>query len=184
VTNKKSNGKARASSSNVVSVSSKEIEESVASLIDARDEKFVLAMDQDAPSTSKTHSGKQYLKKCEEAVASLPKSTKETTEQSEATPGEAVRAPLYESSSERQGRRIITPIHFDILAQLANIPAWITLYELLKLSKSTKEAFREALVDLEAFIAQIPAMSDEKDNGHYYQTSKCSPCITFTRDDM
>jgi len=58
VTNKNSKGKARASSSNLVSVSSKEIEESVASLTDSEDEKFVLAMDQDAPSTTKTHSGK------------------------------------------------------------------------------------------------------------------------------
>jgi len=39
------------------------------------------------------------------------------------------------------------------LAQLANIPARITLYEFLRLSKSTKEALREALANAEAFIA-------------------------------
>ena len=49
------------------------------------------------------------------------------------------------------------PYHFDILAQLVNIPARITLYELLRLSKSTREALREALTDAEVFIAQIPA---------------------------
>jgi len=46
-----------------------------------------------------------------------------------------------------------TPYRFDVLAQLANIPARITLYELLRLSKSIREALREALADAEAFMA-------------------------------
>jgi len=33
-----------------------------------------------------------------------------------------------------------SPYRFDILAQLANIPTKITLYELLRLSKSIREA--------------------------------------------
>ena len=45
------------------------------------------------------------------------------------------------------------PYRFDVLAQLANMPARITFYELLRLSKST----REALADAEVFMAQIPA---------------------------
>ena len=44
------------------------------------------------------------------------------------------------------------PYRFDVLAQLANIPARITLYELLRLSKSTREALREALADAEVFM--------------------------------
>jgi len=48
------------------------------------------------------------------------------------------------------------------LAQLANISARITLYELLRLSKSTKEALRKALDDSEAFIAQIPVGREEE----------------------
>jgi len=48
-----------------------------------------------------------------------------------------------------------TPYRFDFLAQLANIPARITLCELLRLSKSTRESLREALADAEVFIAQI-----------------------------
>jgi len=40
-----------------------------------------------------------------------------------------------------------TPFCFDALGQLANIPTRITLYELLRLSKSTREALREALAD-------------------------------------
>ena len=58
------------------------------------------------------------------------------------------------------------PFRFDVLAQLANIPARITLYELLRLSKSTREALREALVDSEVFIAQIPAGHEEEDEGN------------------
>jgi len=46
-----------------------------------------------------------------------------------------------------------TPYGFDVLTQLANIPARITLYELLRLSKSTREALSEALADAEVFMA-------------------------------
>src|SRR4051812_6114982 len=48
------------------------------------------------------------------------------------------------------------PFRFDIINQLANIPARITLYELLKLFKSTREALREALTDAEVFATQLP----------------------------
>jgi len=44
------------------------------------------------------------------------------------------------------------PYHFNVLAQLTNILARITLYELLRLSKSTREALGEALADAEAFL--------------------------------
>jgi len=39
------------------------------------------------------------------------------------------------------------PYRFDVLPQLANIPSTITLYDLLRLSKSTREALREILAD-------------------------------------
>jgi len=55
-----------------MSVSSKETEEGVTSLIDSEEEEFVLAVDQDASPTFKTQSGKQYLKKYEEAVQIFP----------------------------------------------------------------------------------------------------------------
>jgi len=64
---------------------------------------------------------------------------------------------------------------FDILAQLANIPTRITLYELLRLFKSTREALRKALADSEAFIAQILAEREEENEGHCLQTSKHFP---------
>jgi len=80
--------------------------------------------------------------------------------------------------------RPLTPFRFDILAQLANIPTRITLDELLKLSKSTREALREALADSEVFLTQIPATPEEEDDGHYHQASICSPCIIFSPKDM
>jgi len=59
--------------------------------------------------------------------------------------------------------QLTTLFRFDVLAQLANIPTRITLYELLRLSKSMKEALRETLADSEAFMAQIPAVRKEED---------------------
>ena len=40
-----------------------------------------------------------------------------------------------------------TPFHFDILTQLANILARITIHELLRLSKETREALRDELAN-------------------------------------
>jgi len=74
-----------------------------------------------------------------------------------------------------------TPYRFDFLAQLANIPARITLYELLRLSKSTREALQEALANAEVFMTQVPKEEDVEDCLH---TSQNAPCITFTTDDM
>src|SRR4051812_44485274 len=75
------------------------------------------------------------------------------------------------------------PFRFDIINQLANIPARITLYELLKLSKSTREALREALADVEVFVTQHPIGStiDEPNS----LSVSCVPTdIIFTPEDM
>ena len=77
-----------------------------------------------------------------------------------------------------------TPYRFDVLAQLANIPAGITLYELLRLSKSTREALREALANAEFFMAQIPVEPREEDKEDYLHACQHTPCITFMPDDM
>jgi len=45
------------------------------------------------------------------------------------------------------GPRLNMPFRFDILAQLANIPARITIHELLRLSKEIREALRDALAN-------------------------------------
>jgi len=77
-----------------------------------------------------------------------------------------------------------TLFYFDVMAQLANILAQITLYELLRLSKSTRDALREALADAEIFVTQILAICSEKDDNHCHHTLKQFPCITFTSEDM
>ena len=63
-----------------------------------------------------------------------------------------------------------TSFRFDIMAQLANIPARITLYELLGLSKFTRDALREALADEKVFVTQIAAISVEEDDNHCHHT--------------
>jgi len=79
---------------------------------------------------------------------------------------------------------ISSPYRFDVLAQLANILARITLYELLRLSKSTREALRGDLADAEVFMTQIPAGPQEEDEKDCPHTPQHAPCITFTPDDM
>ena len=76
------------------------------------------------------------------------------------------------------------PYRFDVLAQLANIPARITLYELLRLSKSTREALQEALANAEVFMTQVPIGPKEEDVEDCLHASQNIPCITFTADDM
>ena len=62
VTNRKSKGMAKASSSNVVSISTRETEKDVSSLTSSGDEKSAFAADSGTLLTSKTQFGKQYLK--------------------------------------------------------------------------------------------------------------------------
>ena len=54
------------------------------------------------------------------------------------------------------------PFRFNVMAQLANIPARITLHELLRLSKPTRDALREALADAEAFVVHLPSSEEDK----------------------
>jgi len=62
VTNRKSKGKTRASSSNVVCIFRRETEEDVTSLTSSGEEKSAFAADTGTLFTSKTQSGKQFLK--------------------------------------------------------------------------------------------------------------------------
>ena len=82
VTNKKSKGKAKASSSNVMSISTKETEKDVASLTCSGNEESAFAADTGIPPTSKTRSGKQYLKQYNESMVNSPQPAEETNEQS------------------------------------------------------------------------------------------------------
>ena len=67
----------------------------------------------------------------------------------------------YVKTLQKGGVGPSTLFHFDVMTKLANILARITLYELLRLSKSTRNAFREALVDAEVFMTQIPAICEK-----------------------
>jgi len=58
----KSKGKAKASSSNMVGISTRETEEGVDSLTSSEEEESAMAADTGTPSMSKTRSDKQYLK--------------------------------------------------------------------------------------------------------------------------
>jgi len=53
----------------------------------------------------------------------------------------------YVKALLKDDARLLTPFCFDVLAQMVDIPARITLYELFRLSKSIREALREALED-------------------------------------
>ena len=61
-----------------------------------------------------------------------------------------------ECLKKNPSRELNAHFHFDILAQLANIPASITLHELLRLSMKTRESLRDALADSESFLTQVP----------------------------
>jgi len=56
---------------------------------------------------------------------------------------------------------------FDILAQLDNISAYIILHKLLRLSKKTREALRDALADSESFLTQVPSIPIKDDGASY-----------------
>jgi len=59
------------------------------------------------------------------------------------------------------GPRLDAPFCFDILAQLANISAQITMHKLLRLSKETREALRDALANLESFLIHMQEASED-----------------------
>jgi len=91
-------------------------------------------------------------------VANPSKPTPEPTKQSTKQPVEKQKELQYAKALLKdKAEGSSAPYRFDVLDQLANIPARITLYKLLRLSKSTRKVLREALADAEVFMAQIPA---------------------------
>ena len=73
------------------------------------------------------------------------------------------------------------------MAQLANIPARIIIHELLRLSKETKEALRDALANSESFLTYMPEIPKDDTQSscpecHHVQPKV--PAITFTAEDM
>src|SRR3954463_299429 len=64
------------------------------------------------------------------------------TEQPKATPKKPKEVRYNRPLNKGKVVEVSQSFRFDIINQLANIPARITLYELLKLSKSIREALR------------------------------------------
>ena len=82
VTSRRSKGKAKASSCNVVCTSSREAETDVPSLTDSEEETIVLAAEPSQPLVAETRSGQSCLKKYDEMVATPPKPTTESAKPS------------------------------------------------------------------------------------------------------
>ena len=141
VTSRTSKGKAKASSCNVVCASSREAETAVPSLTDSEEETTVLAAEPNKPLVVETRSGQSYLKKYNEMVASPPKPTTESAKPSTKQLVEKQKELRFSKAFPKDNAEgSTTPYRFNVLAQLANIPARITFYELLRLSKSIREA--------------------------------------------
>src|SRR3954462_5453310 len=85
--------------------------------------------------------------------------------------------------NEGKAVEVSQPFRFDIINQLANILARITLYELLRLSKSTTEALRDALADTEVFVIQLPSDPAIEDP-HSLSISHVPTDIIFMPEDM
>ena len=134
---------------------------------------------------AETRSGQSYLKKYGEVAVTPPRPTAEPAKTSTKQPGEKQKELRFSRVlSKDVAEGSTTPYRFDVLAQLANIPARITLYELLRLSKSTREALQEALANAEVFMTQVPVGPREEDVEDCLHASQNVPCITFTADDM
>ena len=82
VTSRKFRGKARASSSNVVSIFTRETEEDVTSLTSIGDEESAFVADRGAPPTLNNQSDRQYLKQHGGPVVNSLQPAEEVMEQS------------------------------------------------------------------------------------------------------
>ena len=170
---------------NVVCTSSREAETDVPSLTDSEEEIIVLAAEPNQLLVAETRSGQSYLKRYDEMMAIPPKPTTESAKPSTKQPVEKQKELQFSKALLKDNAEgSTTPYRFDVLAQLANIPTRVTLYELLNLSKSTREAFSEALANAEVFMIQIPAAPREEDVEDCLHASQNALCITFTADDM
>ena len=132
VTNRKSKGKAKASSYNVVCASSREAETDVPSLTDSEEETIALATEPNQL-VAKTRSDQLYLKRYDEMATTLPKPAMESAKPSTMQPVERQKElQFFKVLSKDIAEGSTAPYRFDVLTQLANIPARITLYELLR----------------------------------------------------
>src|SRR5436190_6955824 len=119
----------------------------------------------DNPVVAATWSGRNFgYQYPEETAAPPPSRPTEEPVEANATPAQE---PPEATTKKQKHLRFSSPLlpseagqpttvfHFDILKQLAQILARITLLELLKLSKTTREALREALANADTFATHI-----------------------------
>ena len=176
--------KGKGKSCNVISLSSEGKTVLAASLTDSEKEA--------SPTTQQasTRSRKQYLKQHQQIS--------EDTQQA-STSGNPAPTPPVSKEKQKEVRfdkalkrnsfpGLNTPFNYDIMTQLANIPARITLHELLRLSKDVREALRKALAEADSFLIQLPPSPEEEE-----AEPKCPHCnfvlqniphITFSPEDM
>jgi len=114
-----------------------------------------------------TRSDKQYLRQYDQTPDRTPQPmTSGTTAPVQATtPKDKEKQKeihFDEFLKKNPSKGLNSPFCFDILAQLANILTRITLHELLRLSKETREALRGVLADSESFLTQVPTLTKEE----------------------
>lgn len=151
---------------NVVSASSREADSDIISYPESKDdeEEIVFSGQIETPMIAVTRSGNLYHKQYEEA-----------SNPSQPSPLKMIKQPakpLAKLATDKQKEKDLRhtqplnkdkvggthqPFCFNVLAQLANIPARITLYELLKLFADTWEALREAMADAKVIAAFVEA---------------------------
>src|SRR3954468_22631997 len=182
---KKSRGKTK--QANVIIASSIEPDSDVNSLTDSGDEAEVLAASVARPLAAATRSGQPYLRNNDDApVQQLEPSqgpVTEPAEQPKTMPEKPKEVQYNRPLTKGKAVEVSQPFRFNIINQLANIPARITLYELLKLSKSTRKALREALADAKVFVTQLP-IGSTIDEPHSLSISCVLTNIIFTPEDM
>ena len=146
----------------------------------------------DLPQPTGTRSGKSYLRQYEKSTDEIQQQTTSAQIPASASiPTKGKEKPkevrFDHVLKKPSGQGLDTPFRFDILAQLANIPARITIHELLRLSKETREALRDALANSESFLTY---MSEIPNDDAQFSCSECHhvqskvPAITFTAEDM
>src|SRR3954462_8663422 len=182
---KRSKGKTK--QANVIIASIIEPDSDVNSLTDSEEEEEVLAASVAGPLVAATRSSQPYLRNYDDApVQQLELSQEPVTEPAEqpkTMPEKQKEVRYNRPLNKGKAVEVSQPFRFDIINQLANIPARITLYELLKLSKSTREALREALADAEVFVTQLP-IGSTIDESHSLSISCVPADIVITPEDM
>src|SRR3954465_12535562 len=137
VSHKKSRGKTK--QANVIIASTIQPDSDVNSLTDSEEEGEVLVASVAGPLVTATRSGQPYLRNYDDAPVQQLEPSKESVtepaEQPKTTPEKPREVRYNRPLNKGKAVEVSQPFSFDVINQLANIPARITLYELLKLSK-------------------------------------------------